>query len=185
MKEYYSKSGLTDDQKSKLEELVAKYFQAASKSDCVRNVKWSVKNLEFDNVFSYGKGNKINFQNLKGITGLFGRNRAGKSSIPGALMYSLYNTTDRGAMSNLHIVNMRKGHCIAKVNLSANGKNYALERQTVKKTSSRGKVSAVTHLNLSLVDPNGEVIKDLNGEQRRETEKIDHNQNRKEKLTTD
>ena len=171
MKDYYSNHNLTDAQKEKLDDLVLKYFQTASRADCVRNVKWSVKDLEFDNVFSYGKGNRINFQKLKGITGLFGKNRAGKSSIPGALMYSLYNTTDRGAMSNLHIVNMRKGHCLAKVNLTANGKNYVLERQTVKKTSSRGKVSAVTHLNLSLVDPTGEVVKDLNGEQRRETEK--------------
>ena len=74
-------------------------------------------------------------------------------------------------MSNLHIINMRKGHCVAKIDLSANGKNYHIERQAVKKTSSRGKESAVTHLNFSLVDPTGEVIKDLNGEQRRETEK--------------
>lgn len=172
MKDYYAHLDMSDEEWKRLEVLIQKYFNSAVRSDCVRNVKWSVKKLEFDNIFSYGKGNIVNFENLKGITGIFGRNRAGKSSIPGSLMFGLYNTTDRGAMSNLHIINMRKGHCVAKIDLSANGKNYHIERQAVKKTSSRGKESAVTHLNFSLVDPMGEVIKDLNGEQRRETEKI-------------
>ena len=172
MKDYYAYLDMDESEWKPLEGLVSKYFQSAAKSDCVRNIKWSIKNLEFDNIFSYGKGNKINFENLNGITGIFGRNRAGKSSIPGSLMYGLYNTTDRGAISNLHVINMRKGHCVAKIDVAANGKNYHIERQSVKKTSSRGKVSAVTHLNFSLTDPDGGLIKDLNGEQRRETEKI-------------
>ena len=172
MKDYYAHLDMTENEWKRLEVLIQKYFNLAVRSDCVRNVKWSVKRLEFDNIFSYGRGNIVNFENLKGITGIFGRNRAGKSSIPGSLMFGLYNTTDRGAMSNLHVINMRKGHCVAKIDLSANGKNYHIERQAVKKTSSRGKESAVTHLNFSLVDPSGNVIKDLNGEQRRETEKV-------------
>ncbi len=171
MRSYYKDLDLTDDEWQRLDDLVFKYVHAASKSDLARNIKWSVKNLKFDNTFSYGKGNIVNFENLGGITGLFGKNRSGKSSIPGTLMFTLFNTTDRGPISNLHIINMRKGHCAGQVEISANGKMYRIERQAVRHENRKGKVSATTHLNLSEIDIDGNVIKDLNGEQRRETEK--------------
>ena len=172
MRDFYAGSKFTDQQWKDLEEVTQKYFSAASKTDCVRNVKWSVRRLEFDNTFGYGKGNYINFENLRGITGLFGKNRSGKSSIPGTLMYGLFNTTDRGAVKNLHVINVRKGHCQVNINLAANGSHYRLERQSVRRTTSKGLVHAVTNLNLSRLDESGCIIKDMNGEQRRETEKL-------------
>lgn len=172
MKDFYSGSKLTEEEWTRLESLTQKYFSAASHGDCIRNIKWSIKRLEFDNMFSYGKGNLINFDNLRGITGIFGRNRAGKSSIPGTIMYGLYNSTDRGAMSNLHVINMRKGHCETKIDLGANGKYYRLERQSVRKSNKNGTENAVTNLNFYELDENGNIVKDLNGEQRRETEKF-------------
>lgn len=172
MKDYFAPAKLSDDEWKRIESMTQKYFNAASNSDCIRNIKWSIKRLEFDNMFSYGKGNIINFDNLRGITGIFGRNRAGKSSIPGTIMYGLYNTTDRGSMSNLHVINMRKGHCEAKIDLAANGSYYRLERQSVRKTNKGGAENAVTNLNFYQLNEEGVVIKDLNGEQRRETEKF-------------
>ena len=172
LKEYYGDVEISDEEWEKIESIVSKYVVLAAKSDNPRNIKWSVKRLEFDNTFSYGKNNIVDFEKINGITGIFGKNRAGKSSIPGTLMFGLYNTTDRGAMSNLHVINMRKGHCMAKIMLSANGKDYKIERQATRKTNRSGVESAVTHLNLSQVDDMGVEIKDLNGEQRRETEKV-------------
>lgn len=171
MREYYSEIDISDEQWERLEGLIAKYVMPASKTDVVRNIKWSVQRMEFDNTFSYGKGNIINFDALGGILGLFGKNRAGKSSIPGTMMYSLFNTTDRGPVKNLHIINMRKGYCLGRVFLTANGKRYLVERQSVRKTSRRGDENAVTHLNLSEIDEADNQIVDMNGAQRRETEK--------------
>lgn len=170
-KEYYKDLDLSENEWERITKLVHKYMQKATRADTVRNIKWSLKRLEFDNTFAYGKDNVIDFDTLNGITGLFGKNRSGKSSIPGTLMYNLFNTTDRGPIKNIHIINSRKGHCAAKATINANGKNYKIERQSVKKTNRRGQESAVTHLNLSEVDEQGVEIRDLNGEQRRETEK--------------
>lgn len=172
LKEYYGDVEINDEEWEKIESIVSRYVSLAGKSNNPRNIKWSVKRLEFDNTFSYGKNNVVDFEKTTGITGIFGKNRAGKSSIPGTLMFGLYNTTDRGAMSNLHVINMRKGHCMAKVMLSANGKDYKIERQATRKTNRAGVESAVTHLNFSQVDEMGVEVKDLNGEQRRETEKV-------------
>lgn len=172
MRDFYKDVKISDDEKNRIDQLVQRYTQSASKADTTRNIKWSIKKLEFDNMFAYGKGNVINFDEMNGVTGLFGRNRAGKSSIPGTLMYTLFNTTDRGPMSNLHVINSRKGHCQSKLTLSADGKNYVVERQSVKKTNKSGDESALTHVNLYQVDSEGVCIKDLNGEQRRETDTL-------------
>ena len=129
---------------------------------------WSINSLEFDNTFSYGKNNYINFNKLNGVVGIFGNNRTGKSSIPGTLMYTLFNTTDRGAIKNQDIVNIRKGSCKSKVNITIGTKNYDIVRETTKKTNKNNKLSANT--NLSLIETSKSV--DETEEQRRETEKI-------------
>jgi DNA repair exonuclease SbcCD ATPase subunit len=129
--------------------------------------KWSINNMQFDNTFSYGKNNFINFNKLNGVVGIFGNNRTGKSSIPGTLMYTLFNTTDRGSIKNQDVVNIRKGSCKSKVNITIGTKNYDIIRETTKKTSKSNKLSATT--NLSLVETNASI--DESEEQRRETEK--------------
>lgn len=129
---------------------------------------WTVNSLEFDNTFSYGKDNFINFKNLNGIVGLFGNNRVGKSSIPGTLMYGLFNTTDRGTIKNQNIVNTRKGNCRAKINFSVGSDNYEVERITTKKTNRKGMIGSST--DLSFKNLSEDFL--LSEEQRRETEKV-------------
>ena len=169
--EYFKRAKLSDRMNTRLDALVHRLWKSAMKSDYATGGKWSIKNIEFDNLFGYGKDNVINFDEAIGITGIFGKNRVGKSSICGTLMYNLFNATDRGAISNLHIINTRKGHCKTKSVISKSGRNYLVERQSVKKQARSGKVSASTHLNLFEIDEQGAVVKDLCGEQRRETEK--------------
>ena len=169
--DYYARAGLNDRMNEKLEELVHRLWKSATKSDRSAGGRWSIKDIKFDNTFGYGKDNIINFDSCMGITGLFGKNRVGKSSICGTLMYNLFNATDRGTISNLHVINTRKGHCKSTATISKSGRSYIVERQSVKKQAKNGKVTASTHLNLLEIDNAGNVIKDLCGEQRRETEK--------------
>lgn len=132
--------------------------------------KWSINSIQFDNTFSYGNDNYINFDNMTGIVGLFGNNRSGKSSIPGTLMYNLFNTTDRGSLKNQDIVNIRKGRCRSKAAITIGTEKYLVERETVKKTNKRNITSATTNLTLSSI--NNENLENETEEQRRETEKI-------------
>ena len=132
--------------------------------------KWSIKSVRFDNTFGYGKNNYIDFDKLNGIVGIFGNNRCGKSSIPGTLMYGLFNTTDRGPIKNEYIVNSRKGSCKAKIKFTTSGKEYEILRETIKKTSKNNKISTST--SLKLTNNSGEELKNKTEEQRRETEKV-------------
>ena len=134
--------------------------------------KWSLRKMCFDNTFGYGENNAIDFSKLNGIVGLFGKNRSGKSSIPGTMMYSLFNANDRGIVGIQHVINTRKQHCAADITVSVNGKLYRLERQSVRYPA-RGKRAggAMTYLNVYEVDSDGCIIKDISGEQRKDTEK--------------
>ena len=172
IQDYFSKAGLSDRMNLKLDDLTHRLWKTAVQADPASSGKWSLKSIEFDNTFGYGKGNKINFDAAEGIVGIFGKNRTGKSSICGSIMYNLFNATDRGPMSNLYVINTRKGHCKSKAILSKSGRNYLIERQTVKKQARTGRLSATTHLNLLELDDKGNIIRDMCGEQRRETEKI-------------
>jgi hypothetical protein len=170
--EYHSNGNFGKETLDRIRDQTISFCDKIEKIDGKTNCYWSIKKLEFDNTFGYGKGNIIDFENLEGITGIFGQNRVGKSSICGTLMYSLFNTTDRGSMPNLHIVNTRKGHCSANLTFAKNGKLYRIERQTVKKENKKKEVNGITNLNLFEVDNNGNVLVDLCDEQRRETDKV-------------
>ena len=169
IKQYYSNRQISEETWEKISGKVTKYCDEIGKSDPVRNVKWSVKSMKFDNTFGYGKENYINFDGLSGVIGLFGRNRIGKSSIPGTLMYGLYNSNDRGIVKNLHVINTRKGHCGVEIDFTVNGQHYRLERQTIKSQNKSGEVSGKTHANIYQVLPSGST-KDVSGEQRRDTD---------------
>ena len=59
----------------KVFDLNRKYNTLAEESEEVsRNIKWKINSFEWDNLFNYGEGNKINFDNLNGIVGIFGKN---------------------------------------------------------------------------------------------------------------
>ena len=171
LKEFYSEKEITEVEWEKIESILKKNVPLVCKLDSPRNLKWSLKEMRYSNTFAYGKNNKINFCNLSGIIGLFGKNRIGKSSIPGTIMYSLFNSTDRGSLKNLHVINTRKGHCETEVDIEVNGSLYRVERQSVKKQNKKGEVSAVTHANFWKINADGTKI-DMSGEQRRDTDKV-------------
>lgn len=155
-----------------VKDIISRYLSQITLDDSsARNVRWHLKELWFDNLFGYGEGNYIDFSRLEGITGVFGPNRVGKSSIIGAILYTLFNGSDRGSIKNLHIINSRKNFCRAKLTLSVSGVDYMIERQSVRNEQKNGQQNAVTSLNFSEIDSDGNVVRDLNGEQRTDTEK--------------
>lgn len=172
LKDYHRDNQISEEEWLAIKDQVSSYLHDALDVDeLVRNTKWSLRYLKFDNTFTYGEGNLINFEHLNGIVGIFGPNRIGKSSIIGTLMYALFNTTDRGNVKNLHVVNARQPYCYTKAIINVNGTNYVIERQTVKHESKRGVVHANTALNVFRINESGEA-EDLAGEQRNDTEKV-------------
>lgn len=113
--------------------LVRQYLDKfnALELETTRDVQWSLKSFEFDNLYRYGSGNKLNFQNLNGVVGVFGKNKLGKSSLVGALMYVLFNASDReGVIKNGQIMNQTKKECSARAVVTVDGVDYVIERKS-------------------------------------------------------
>ena len=172
LRDYHTNTHITDAEWSAVRDQVIHYLgRALGNDDLVRNTKWSLRHLKFDNTFSYGEGNVINFDQLSGIVGIFGPNRIGKSSIVGTIMYLLWNMTDRGSIKNVHAVNVRHPYCYARGIINSGGTDYVIERQTTKHENRWGQTHANTHLNVFKIVEGGE-LEDLGGEERKDTDRI-------------
>lgn len=152
----------------------------ASELETTRDVTWSVKSLEFDNLFKYGEGNKIDFEQLDGVVGVFGNNKIGKSSLIGALMYALFNGSDReGITKNGQVMNQKRKSCKAKAVVTVNGSDYVIERSSTRaEAPKRGKKaqesfdSDKTETKLTFYKLNEDGSREeLNGTTRDETDK--------------
>lgn len=171
LKDFYRGISISDSEWDDVTKLVEKYLRSASSDDeSPRHVKWRIGEFSFENLYSYGLGNKINFDKLSGIVGIFGPNRSGKSSIVGTMMYGLFNTSDRGAVKNLQIVNDRKSSGEAKIVLQVGEAKYMLTRETNKTDTKKGVTVAATSLDLRRIATDGSLV-NMNGEQRNDTEK--------------
>lgn len=169
LKEFHRGKQVSESDWDVIADRVKSYLSSVASDGVIRNAKWSLKNLRFDNLFSYGEHNEIDFESLSGIVGIFGSNRVGKSSIVGSIMYSLFNTTDRGPVKNLHVCNIRKSHCFSRAVVGVNNTDYVIERKTTK-SERRGVLNAATALGVYQVVDDDAI--DLAGEQRTNTEKV-------------
>jgi len=171
LKSYFDES-VTNEQINNINNIFKNAIDRLQVDQYRKSISWELKNISFNNLFCYGENNFLNFENMNGIIGVFGKNASGKSSIPGSLMYSLFNTTDRGSMKNLHIMNTRKEDCSSKVEILVNNQKYLIERNTKKSyTKKKNEVNTSTNLSIFKVNDNGVLINETD-EQRRETEKI-------------
>ena len=159
------------DVNEKMTDIIREASKRVIPNDSAGGKTWSLGRMEWDNTYGYGEGNHVDFTDMNGLIGVFGQNRVGKSSIPATVLYTLFNTSDRGLTKNTDIVNVRKSYCKSKIDFSVGADRYEAERQTVKKTNKKGITSATTHLNLALNNSESDTHTDMNGEQRRDTDK--------------
>jgi DNA repair exonuclease SbcCD nuclease subunit len=173
---YNADQKVLPSQKEQAKEIIKEYIIKLNQQDTestTRDVVWSIKNLEFDNLFRYSTGNKINFEKLNGIVGIFAANKAGKSSVVGSLMYCLYNTTDRGPIKSSQIINTSKKSCRAMALINVAGTDYVIVRSTTKTLLDEDK--ATTSLSFYRVDStNGSMISlaEEQEEKRPDTDKL-------------
>ena len=85
-----------------------------------RGVMWQVKKFEFDNMFSYGENNVVDFTKLNGIIGMFAPNASGKSSLLDALSFCLFDTSSR-AFKAVNVLNSKKSEFYCKATLEVEG----------------------------------------------------------------
>ncbi len=159
-----------------------KVFQLNSKYDSyvngdeagLRNVEWSLKSMEFDNLFNYGEGNAINFEKLNGVVGIFGKNYSGKSSVVDSMLYTVYNSISKNNRKNLNIINQNKPSGCGRVEIDVAGKTYIIERKSEKytrKLHGEETEEAKTDVEFTVIDPATNEETSLNSLDRNGTDK--------------
>lgn len=145
-----------------------------SQEEVQRNVNWTLKRVEWDNLFNYGEGNKIEFENVEGIVGIFGKNFSGKSSVIDSLLWTLFNSTSKRNRKSLDIINQNREYGRGKVVIEIGGKEFTVERKAekyIKKLKGEETTEAKTSLDFWVEDTlTGELLS-LNGETRGGTDK--------------
>jgi len=172
--EYLKEYEATEEVLEKVYELNKEFNkQIEENEDVMRNVNWSLQSLEWDNLFNYGEGNRVDFTKLEGIVGIFGKNYSGKSSIVDTLLYSIYNSTSKSIRKNLNIINQNKDECVAAATIKVDGTDYIIERKSNKYTKRLKGVEtqeATTDLEFYSQDAIGNHT-GLNGTSRQDTDK--------------
>ena len=151
----------------KVYELNKKYNKIVEDNEDVsRNVNWKLIDFQFDNLFNYGDGNSVNFEELSGIVGIFGKNFSGKSSIIDGVLWTLFNTTSKNERKNLNVINQNKDDCRGMVKIQIDDRIFTVERKAKKYTKRlKGEetLEAKTELNFEVFDPVMGETTSLNG----------------------
>ena len=132
--------------------------------DVNRGVTWHLKKFEFDNMFSYGEKNVVDFTKLSGIIGMFAPNASGKSSLLDAVSFCLFDTSSR-AFKAVNVLNNKKDNFYCKATLEVEGVEYFIERFGKRHKNGHVKVN----VDFYSYDDAGEKIS-FNGDQRRTTD---------------
>jgi len=128
--------------------------------ESVRHMTWHPVQFEFENMFSYGENNIINFENLQDVCGLFAANTSGKSSLLDAITYTIFDKCSKTGKAH-EVLNNKKDRFKGKFTFEMNGVNYTIERTGIKQKNGHVKV---------LVDFYTDT-ENLNGEERSDTNK--------------
>jgi len=134
--------------------------------DYSRCIQWRPIEFTFSNMFSYGENNKITFDNMKGVYGIFAPNASGKSSIMDALMFCLYDKTPR-ATSARHVINNRKNTFDCKLVLQISNTVYVIKKRGTK--NKKGEVKVDVEF---LRQEQDGTFTSLTGQERRDTNSI-------------
>jgi len=130
--------------------------------ESIRHTTWHPVSFEFDNMFSYGEGNVLNFENLSDVCGLFAANTSGKSSLLDAITYTIFDKCSKTSKAN-EVLNNKKTWFQGVFRFEMNGVMYTIERRGTqnKKKESHVKVDVEFYTD----------SENLNGEERSETNK--------------
>jgi len=156
---------LEDSELDKISEINKEINHRIDDSTLTENILWTPKTLEFSNMFSYGEGNKVRFEDANGVIGIFAPNASGKSSLFDALSFCIFDKTSRTSSSK-NILNNQKDNFYCKFNFEIDGVDYFIERSA--KWTRKGTNLSV---NVNFWKEDAGVITSLNGEQRRDTNK--------------
>lgn len=146
---------------------IGKYVNSQiTKTEASRNIVWNPKRFEFENMFSYGKENVIDFSNMRGTYGIFAANASGKSTLLDAISYCIFDKCSKTSRSS-QVLNSSSNTFYCKLEFELNDKLYVIERDGLREKNGNVRVK----VNFYCIDEKGEKVS-LNGKERADTNSV-------------
>lgn len=145
--EQYLKSILIEDEDliKKVVELDKTYHSYIDHSP--RGITWSPKKFKWENFFSYGKDNVLDFSKKNGIIGIFGENGSGKSSILDSFCFGLFSKINKeGANRNGDYVHNKEQEASTTQIIESEGVDWTIDRKIKNKKTKAGKVNTTNEV---------------------------------------
>ena len=141
----------------------------------IRYRRWSINKLWIDNFLSFGDGNNIDYNGLKGlsIVNSLPANQGGKTifSIDSILFLFFGKTTKTDTAAEIFNTFTDKNEVIVGGEINIDGEEYIIERKLLRKKTKTGNYKTSSELNFFRLLSDGS-HENLEGEQRRETDKL-------------
>lgn len=116
---------------------------------------WKPISLKWDNLFTYGTGNEIDFTKLSGLAGIFANNSFGKSSIIEILLFVAFDKISKTSNNN-DVLNASEDEYSISFVFETNGKYYHIDKKGKRtKTTVKHIVDFYTHDSGQRVSLNG------------------------------
>jgi len=175
IEEYLRDYEINDEMLKKVFKLNEKYNTLAEQDEDVsRNINWKLKKLAWNNLFNYGEGNVIDFEDLRGTVGIFGKNYSGKSSVVDSLLFTLFNSTSKNERKNVNVINQNKNTASGLVEIEIAGDTYIIQRDLekyIKKLKGVVTTEARTNVDFLKYNRSSRETTSLNGLTRNDTDK--------------
>ena len=137
------------------------------------NPCWELLEVSFDNMFGYGEGNKLDFRTLNRntVTGIFGKNSFGKSTLIDILTFLLFGKITRGSHGNStpkEIIHAKEKSCKGEIHFRVGSQEYKISKVCTRQKNNKIKIQET----LSLW--NGQEWTNYSEEHRKKTDKVIH-----------
>ena len=128
--------------------------------ESLRHITWHPVSFEFENMFSYGDGNRVDFNKMSDVCGLFASNTSGKSSLLDAITYTIFDKCSKTSKAH-EVLNNKQTSFKGIFKFKMNDVLYTIERTGTKKKDTHVKVDVNFYTE----------TENLNGDERSDTNK--------------
>ena len=140
-----------------------KINQSIQKIDQTKNSIWVPIRFEFENMFSYGKNNYVDFSKMEGTYGLFAENASGKTTLLDSIAFCLFDKCSK-TFKGSHVINNESDSFWCKLTFELNSKQYTIHRSSIRQKSGNVRVE----VDFYYTEKDGTVVS-LNGKERSDT----------------
>lgn len=168
-------SKLNTEQVQKVRDDLLRDFHESRYVHTYSRMSWELEYLRFENLFGYGKNNEVDFRGLSKhtVTGIFGKNSVGKSTLIDILSFMFYGRITRSSHGNSipkEVIHFDEKTGWGEVGIKFGSSRYILKKMCQRVNNDKIKIVET----LYEVDEKGTMIQ-LTEEQRRKTDKLVHN----------